>query len=126
MADIISSALNEIMNAKKFGKSTCIIKNFSKLLIDVLEIMKTHGYVEDYSIEKGKFEGLIIKLGKVNECKSIKPRFTVTKDEIDKYLRRFLPARDFGVMIISTSKGLMTHQQAIEKGVGGCLIAYCY
>ena len=47
-------------------------------------------------------------------------------DEIDKYVRRFLPSRDFGFIIVSTSKGLMTHEEAIEKNIGGSLIAYIF
>lgn len=126
MQDITSSALNEIMNAKKAGKNSCIVLTFSKLLLKILDLMKKEGYIEGYNIEKGKFDRLFIKIGKVNQCTAIRPRFTVTKEEFEKYLRRFLPARDFGILIISTSKGLMTHREAMEKGIGGCLIAYCF
>ncbi|MBU1129378.1 MAG: 30S ribosomal protein S8, partial [Nanoarchaeota archaeon] len=59
-------------------------------------------------------------------CKSIKPRFTVDRTQIEKYRRRYLPARDVGTMIISTNKGLMTHQEADQEKIGGCLIAYFY
>lgn len=126
MQDIVSSALNEIMNAKKAGKATCVIMTFSKLLLKILEIMKKEGYIEDYVIEKQKFNRLIIKIGKLNKCGAIKPRLTVTKEELEKYMRRFLPARDFGILILSTDKGLLTHKNTLEKEIGGCLIAYCY
>ncbi len=43
-----------------------------------------------------------------------------------KYARRYLPARDMGVLILSTSQGLMTHHAALEKNIGGSLIAYVY
>jgi len=45
---------------------------------------------------------------------------------MEQYIKRFLPARDIGILIISTSKGLMTHKEAMEKGAGGSLIAYCF
>ena len=57
---------------------------------------------------------------------AVKPRFTATVLEIEKYVRRYLPARNFGIVIISTSSGLLTHQEALEKNIGGCLIAYFY
>ena len=45
---------------------------------------------------------------------------------MEKYEKRYLPAKQFGILIISTPKGLMTHVQAMDKKTGGKLIAYCY
>ena len=59
-------------------------------------------------------------------CKAIKPRYMVSVSEIEKYEKRYLPAKNFGIIIISTSQGLMTHQTAIDKNIGGSLIAYIY
>ena len=67
-----------------------------------------------------------IEFGKINACKAVKPRYVVKTKDIDKYVRRYLPARDMGMVIISTSKGLMTHQTALEKNLGGSVIAYFY
>lgn len=120
----ISNALNNIMNAKRSGKEKCILES-SKLLIEMLKIMKKHGYV-DYKAEKENPSEIVIEIKKLNECKAITPRFYVGLSRFDRYIRRFLPARDIGIIIISTSKGLMTHQEALEKGIGGSLIAYCY
>jgi ribosomal protein S8 len=120
--DIVADCLNQIMNAKKADKKQILIKRSSRLLINILDILKEKGYL-GYSIE-GKIIKIDIK--DLNECKAIKPRYTVTVDMIDKYVRRFLPARDFGFLIISTSKGLMPHYKAIEENTGGCLIAYVF
>ena len=122
--DIIPNALNEIMNVKKKGRDTCIVKPASKLLIEIFNIMKEHGYI-DYKIEKDKFEKIAVKIKKLNECKAIKPRFYVKAGGIEKYARRFLPARNFGIMIVSTNKGLVTGEEMENKKIGGCLIAYC-
>jgi len=122
--DTISDRLNQIMMAMNAGK-----KNFemysSKFLVKVLEIMKKNGYI-DYKLKDDKFQKVVIEIKLLNECRSIRPRFYVKKDELDRYIRRFLPSRGFGVIIISTSKGLMTHNEALEKGIGGSLIAYCF
>ncbi|MCD6456656.1 MAG: 30S ribosomal protein S8, partial [Methanophagales archaeon] len=40
--------------------------------------------------------------------------------------KRFLPARKFGLLIVTTSKGVMAHEKAIEAGVGGQLLAFVY
>jgi len=120
--DILSDTLNQIMNAKKARKDTVVVTRFSKVLINVLDMMKERGHLE---YELGEKE-LKITIKDVNECKAIKPRYTVNKKTLDKYIRRFLPARNFGFVIVSTNKGLMTHDEAQEKKIGGSLIAYFY
>jgi len=120
--DILSDVLNEIMNAKKAKKEQIVIVRNSKLLLRVLEVMKQYGYI-DYELADGKLK---IILKELNECRAIKPRYSVDVSKIDKYTRRFLPARNFGYILISTSKGLLTHQEAQENKIGGCLIAYFY
>ena len=122
MKEIVTNALNCIMNAVKARKTICKVAS-SKLLVAILSIMKKEGYIKDYAAEGHK---VAIELSEVNECRAIKPRFNVAVEDYDKYIRRFLPARDFGVLIVSTSKGLMTHKEAIEKNIGGSLIAYCF
>ncbi|MCX8194183.1 MAG: 30S ribosomal protein S8 [Candidatus Pacearchaeota archaeon] len=124
--DWLSSMLNDLVNCKKAGKKETAAVPVSKLMLDVLKIMKENGYIQDYRVEEEKFKKVIIKIGKLNKCKAIKPRFFVQKDEFEKYIKRFLPARNLGILIVSTNKGLMTHKEAIEKGIGGSLIAYCY
>ena len=120
--DMIADTLNEIMNAKRAGKSQVVVKRHSKLLLEVLKVAKKHGYVQEISVKGRELE---IKFN-LNECKAIKPRFDVQIEDIEKYVRRYLPSRDFGIIIISTSSGLITQQEATEKNIGGCLIAYFY
>lgn len=120
--DIVADALNEIMNAKKAGKKELLIKRHSKLLRKVLDIAKKQGYL-DYSVEDREIN---VKIKNLNEFKAIKPRFTVSVDKISKYTKRFLPARNFGFVIISTNEGLLDHYEAEKKNLGGCLIAYMF
>lgn len=120
--DIVSDALNQIMNAKKARKKTVIIKKHSKLLRNVLEIIKQAGYL-DYSVEGNE---LTIEIKKLNEVKAIKPRYTASVDQMKNYVRRYLPAKNFGFIIISTNKGLINNYEAEEKNIGGCLIAYVF
>lgn len=121
--DIVADTLNQIMNAQRARKSELEVKRFSKLLLSVLAVAKLRGYIESYTIEGTKLK---IKIGKLNGCNAIKPRFMVKSDEIEKYLLRYLPAKNLGVLIVSTSQGLMTHQTAMDKNIGGSLIAYFY
>jgi len=122
--DIIADALNEIMNAKKAGKDEIVVAKHSKLLLSLLELGKKNNYIENFKVEDGK---LVIKISeKLNECKAIKPRYNVQIKQIDSKIRRFLPSRGFGILVLSTSKGLLTHAEADEQGIGGQLLAYFY
>ena len=121
--DVIADTLNKMLNAAKADKTTLSANRHSKLLLSVLAIAKLKDYVKNYRVEKNV---LNIELGKLNFCKAIKPRFVVQVGEIEKYVKRYLPAKDLGVIIVSTSQGLMTHTTAQEKNIGGSLIAYFY
>lgn len=123
--DIVSDALNMIRNVKKSRKDFVEIRRISNLLIEILKIMKQRGVIKKYKINS-KEKSMEITLGDLSDCKAIKPRFTVNNDQIEKYVRRYLPARGIGTVIISTNKGLMTHEEAREEKIGGCLIAYFY
>ncbi len=121
--DIVADALNQMMNAIRARKSTVVINRFSKLLLSVLAIAKLKGYIKDYKQEDSK---LRISLGNLYGCKAIKPRLRARVADIDKFIARYLPAKDLGTIILSTSQGLMTHQTAIGKNIGGSLVAYLY
>lgn len=126
--DPLAAALAKILNAEKVGKREVLIKPASKLIKKVLTLMNNHNYVGSYEeIEDGK--GNVLKLnllGNVNKCGVIKPRFSTKHNTFEKWEKRYLPSKDFGVIIVSTSKGIMSHYQAKEGKVGGKLVAYCY
>ncbi len=123
--DVVSDALNMLRNAKKARKEIVKIARISNLLIEILKIMKQKGAIKKYKIDP-RDKSLEVSLGDFNECKAIKPRFSCDKTQIEGYRRRYLPSRDLGTVIISTNKGLMTHEEAETEKMGGSLIAYFY
>jgi small subunit ribosomal protein S8 len=123
--DIVADALNMIQNAKKAGKENIKINRISNLLVEILKIMKQKGALKKYKIDS-KEKSVTVSIGDLVECRSIKPRFTVKKEQIEKYRRRYLPSRKIGTVILSTNKGLVTHEEAQEEQIGGCLIAFFY
>lgn len=126
-SDIISDALNNIMNAKRVEKIEVRINKISKFLVSILQMMKEQKYIDfEVKDEAESKPYVIVKVLKLNVCKSIKPRYSVTVERIDKYLRRYLPSRNFGTVIVSTNKGLMSHEEAIKNNLGGSLVAYFY
>ena len=54
----------------------------------------------------------------------IKPRFSVKRKNLEKYEARYLPAQDFGLLILSTTHGVLSHSGAKELRTGGKLLAY--
>jgi len=126
--DLVSIALSHILNCERGAKSKCTIQPISKLLIKILDILKEEKYIKNYKILEKKKGGIIeIELsGRINNCGAVKPRFPVEKIEFEKFEKRYLPAAGFGILIVSTSKGIMDHKKAIESGIGGRLLAYCY
>ena len=122
--DIVADALNQIMNAKRAGHASVQVKHSSKFLVSVLALAKLRGYIADY---KSSGREMLIEIGaKLNKCNAIKPRYLIKASDITKYVRRYLPSRDMGVLIISTNQGLLAHHTAIQKNLGGSVIAYFY
>ncbi len=126
--DPLADALSHIKNTERVGKLECSIKPASKLIGNVLGVMKEGGYIEEFEyVEDGRGGIFNVKLrGKINDCNVIKPRFFVRVREYERWEKRFLPARDFGLLIVTTSRGVMSHNKAIEEGLGGQLLAFVY
>ena len=126
--DPLSNVLSQINNCEKIGRNECVVKPISKTILNILKIMKDEKYIGDYKAEDDKKGGSIKinLLGKINKCNVIKPRLAFKKEDMDKFEKRFLPAKDFGIIIVSTNKGLLTHYKAKEIKTGGRLIAYIY
>lgn len=123
----LADALSVIKNAEKASKKICDIKHVSKIMLDVLKIMKDAGYIAGYQT-KNTIHGKVASVelaGSLNDCRVIVPRFYVKKGEYEKWEKRFLPASDMGVLVVSTSKGVKNHRE-IKGNLGGALVAYVY
>lgn len=126
--DPTANALNNITNADRGGKTSCLIHPTSNIIKSILGIMKDNQYVGD-SEQVSEERGGVLRinlLGNINKCGAVKPRFSITKTNYEKFEKRYLPAKGFGILIATTSQGVMTHTEALKKGIGGKLLAYCY
>jgi len=128
MMDVLSNGLTTILNNELRNKRECVISPASKLLGKVLRIMQLNGYIGEFEFiddgRSGKFK--VQLLGRINKCGAIRPRFAVKIDEIENWEKKFLPSREVGLLIISTPRGVLSHKEAKEKGIGGRLLAYVY
>ena len=127
MNDPIADALSKIDNAIRALNASVELKK-NKLLIQILEVLKKYNYVGSYEIVDDAKQGLIKVnlLGTLNKCRAVKPRYNIKVEEIEEFEQRYLPAKDFGLLLITTNKGLMTQFEAKEQNVGGAIVGYCF
>jgi len=90
--------------------------------------MKEKGYIGNFEfIQDGRGGKFKVELkGKIIDCNAIKPRFSVKVDEFEKWEKRYLPAYNVGILILTTNKGVIDHSKAKELRVGGKLLCYVY
>lgn len=126
--DPLANALSNIMNAESRRRKNCPISPSSALIKTVLELMNKHNYLGKFT-EKETARGIVLNvelLGAINKCGAVKPRYSVGHENFEKFEKRYLPAKDFGFLLVSTPQGIMTHTEAKQKSLGGRLIAYFY
>ena len=128
LIDPLADTLSMIKNYENARKREVVVKPASKLIADVLRVAQQEGFIGEFEFiddgKAGKFR--IALLGKINNCGVIRPRHAVKRDGYEKWEKRYLPAAGFGVLVVSTPKGIMTHTQAMEQDIGGRLLAYVY
>ncbi len=127
MVDKVADAINTIKTNERIGRVECNVPS-NKLIKSILEVLKSNNYIEgfeEFSVRYEKF--LKIKLSnKINGIGVIKPRFTVSQSNMTKYEEMYIPSKDFGILVISTTEGLLTNKEARAKNIGGSLIMYVY
>ena len=128
LLDPLADALSTIKNAEIIGKPDCTIRPASKLIGNVLKVMKDKAYIGDFEfIDDGKSGNFKVQLkGKINKCGVIRPRHAVKNTDFEKWEKRYLPAKGFGSIILTTPEGVMTHSEAQNNGIGGELLAFVY
>lgn len=126
--DPLSDALSVMKNAERAGKSECTVSPASKLIGRVLKVIQENGYIKQFEYnEDGRAGWFRVTLnGNINDCAVIKPRFAVKRAEMENYESRYLPAQEFGVLILTTTKGVISNNKAKDLHTGGKLLAYVY
>ncbi|MBC5793191.1 MAG: 30S ribosomal protein S8 [Nanohaloarchaea archaeon] len=126
--DTLSDALSAINNAARKGNNYATISPTSNLIQNVLLKLQDEGYIGVFElIEDGKGGKYKVEVKEaVNKCEPVKPNFYVGSDEHTEWAKRYLPARNFGKLIVTTPRGVLTHDEAVEENVGGKLLGYVY
>ena len=126
--DPLADALSRIKNAERAGERQCTVEPASVLVGSVLQVMHESGYISAYEhVDDGRGGRFRVALkGQINDCGVIKPRYAVKRSEFEKWESRYLPAQDFGALIVTTTAGVVSHAKAKELHTGGKLLAYVY
>ncbi|MDO4526956.1 MAG: 30S ribosomal protein S8 [Candidatus Saccharibacteria bacterium] len=120
--DQIADLLTRIRNAVTVGKTEILVPT-SKLKVAVVELLVKNGYLASYEIVDGEPRGMLHVV--INEPGTLAQINEITK--VSKPGRRvYSAAADLkavksgrGMMIVSTSKGLMTGKDAKKNHLGG-------
>jgi len=125
---VLNDCLNAIVNAERRGKRQVLIKPASKVVIKFLEVMMKHGYIGEFEIiDDHRGQKIVIELnGHLNKCGIISPRFDIKLSQLESWQNNLLPARQFGFLVLTTSYGIMDHEEAKRKQTGGKILGYFY
>jgi len=126
--DPLANALTTIKNNEILGKKECLIRPASKLIANVLRVMQQYGVIGEFEFIDDERAGIfnVQLLGRINKTGVIRPRFPASRKNLEKWEKEYLPARNFGILIVTTSEGIMTHEEARNRGIGGRLLSFVY
>jgi len=128
LMSVLNSALVSILNAERRGRRQVIIRPVSKVVIKFLSVMMKHGYIGEFELVDDKRSGkIVVQLnGRLNKCGVISPRFDLALTDIDRWTNYILPSRQFGHIVLTTSYGILDHEEAVRKHTGGKILGFFY
>lgn len=114
--------------APRPAPSQVLIRPASKVVIKFLQLMMKHGYIGEFEfVDDHRAGKIVVELnGRLNKCGVISPRYDVGHQEIEPWVARLLPSRQFGIIVMTTSAGILDHEEARRKRVGGKVLGFFY
>ena len=123
MTDPIADMLTRLRNASA-AKHETVDMPYSKFKANIAEILKREGYIKDFTAKEAK----------VGQTLEVTLKYGPNGERISKPgLRRYaksdslpMPLGGLGIAIISTSSGLLTQKECLDRGIGGEIVAFVW
>lgn len=129
VSDPIADMLTRIRNANKMRHNSLTIPA-SKLKLEITRVLKDEGFIRNYKYKEDNKQGqLIIYLKYINKEKTINNLKRISKPGLKVYAKKDEIPRvlgGLGIVILSTSKGIMTGKEALQRHLGGEVICYIW
>ena len=86
------------------------------------------GYIGEFEVLDDHRAGKIVinLIGRLNKCGIISPNFDCEVGGIEQWVQNVLPSRGFGHIVMTTTFGIMTHEEARRKRTGGKVLGFFY
>ncbi|MED6144907.1 40S ribosomal protein S15a-5 [Stylosanthes scabra] len=123
---ILNDALRSMVNADRRGKASVELKPISTVISSFLQIMKSRGYIKNFQVYDPHRVGRItVELqGRLNDAKALTYRQDIKAKDIEAYRFRTLPTHQWGYVVITTPDGVLDHEEAMRRNVGGQVLGY--
>jgi len=126
MHDPLANAMSTIANAEVLGRKEVTIRPASRIIANVLRVFQKYGTIGEFEVMEDLWIISVQLLGRITKIGVIKPRYPIKVIDYVEWEKRYLPARDMGILVVYTSEGVMSHHDAQDKNLGGRLLAYVY
>lgn len=129
VTDPIADMLTRIRNANQQRHEEVVVPA-SKLKVQLAEILKNEGFIKEYKVEgEGVIKNIVITLKYKGNDRVISGLKRVSKPGLRQYAKvNEIPKvlNGLGIVVLSTSQGLMTDKEARAKQIGGEVLAYIW
>ncbi len=121
MTDRISDMLNRMKNAGAVGHEVVAVP-YSSINLSILDILKGHSFIEDFEKPDKNSRTIEVTLKYKNGKHRIRgsKRYSKSSRRVYKRVSDIRSVKNgYGIMVLSTSKGLKTDAEAKKEEVGG-------
>ncbi|KAK4761726.1 hypothetical protein SAY87_029610 [Trapa incisa] len=123
---VLSNALSALVNAERRAKATVQLQPISTVVSSFLKIMKDRGYIKNFEVHDPHRVGKItVELqGRLKDCRALMYRQDLKARDIEQYRLRMLPTHQWGYVVMTTPEGVLDHEEAMKRNVGGQVLGY--